>query len=120
MPNYGVVQAGGIVALQPGDLYYLFNTESPTAPQASVSFARAMGPTQGDNGITFQILFASAPTAVVLIQGSNVDTDADYETVYTSTNLQNDSYTDIGRFAFYRAKLLSQSAGGALSVIASR
>lgn len=122
MPNYGTVQAGGIVALYPGDEpYYLFNAESPTAPQASVPFARAMGPTQGDNGSTFQILYVNAPTAVIAIQGSNIESAADYITVYTSTNLKTDVYTDIGRFAFYLAKLVSGTVPtGGVSVIVSR
>ncbi len=122
MPNYGSAQAGGIVALYPGDNgYRLFNAESPTAPQASVPFARAMGPTQGDNGSTFQILYVNPPTAVVVIQGSNIEADADYETVFTSTNAETDQYTDIGRYAFYRAKLVSGTVPtGGLTVIVSR
>ena len=121
MPNYGTPQAGGtLTALQPGDAMYLFNAESPTAPQASVAFARAVGPSASDQGVTFQIEFAAAPTASVLIQGSNVDSDAWYITLYTSSNKQFDSYTDTQRFAFYRSKLASQSAGGALTVLAQR
>jgi hypothetical protein len=121
MPNYGMPQAGGtLTALQPGDSMYLFNAEAPAAPQASIAFARGYSPSGDDSGITFQILFAAAPTAQVVIQASNVDADANYQTVFTSTNLQNDNYTDTVRWKFYRAKLVSQSAGGALTLIASR
>lgn len=124
--NYGVTQSGGttsasqLVALQPGDAFTLFSAESPAAPQASVAFTRAMGPGGVDGGTTFTIAFAAAPTDAVAIQGSNTDVDAQYQTLYTSTNKQFDSYTDTGRWAFYRAKLVSQSAGGAVTVIAQR
>ena len=121
MPDYGVAQAGGVLtSLQPGDSYTLFNAETPTAPQASVAFAFSVGPNPGNNSKTFHIDFASAPTAVVDIQAANADVDADYITVYTSTNLQHDAYTDIGTSAFYRAKLASQSAGGAITVTVQR
>jgi len=99
---------------------YLFNAESPTAPQASIAFARAYSPAANDEGITFEVIFASAPTAAVAIQGSNVDSDADYINLTTFTNQQFGSYTDTQRFAFYRAKLTSYSSGGALTVIAQR
>lgn len=121
MPNYGVAQVGGTVAaVAPGDQYFLWNAETPTAPQASVAFARQMGPGQTDAGITFTISFASAPTDSLVIQGSNVDSDAQYQSLYTSTNKQLDAYTDTGRWAFYRAKLVTQSAGGAVTIIAQR
>lgn len=119
--NYGTPQAGGtLTALQPGDSLDLFNAETPAAPQASIAFARGSSPSGSDQGVTFQIAFAAAPTASVVIQGSNIDSDADYETLYTSSNKQFDAYTDTGRWAFYRAKLVSQSAGGAVTVLAQR
>src|SRR5690242_19474504 len=118
MPNYGTPQSGGLTALAPGESMYLFNAETPAAPQASIPFARAISASQDDAGTTFQIIFDAAPTAVVDIQCSNVDIDADYITVYTSTDTQFDAYTDIGRSAFYRAKLVS--GGGTLTVIAQR
>lgn len=121
MPLYGVAQAGGVLtAIQPGDSITLFAAETLTAPQASVAFNRGYSPSATDAGTTFQILFASAPTSTLAIQGSNLDVDADYVTLYTSTSKQQDGYTDIGRWAFYRAKLLTQSGGGAVTVIAQR
>ena len=95
----------------------LFNAEVLAAPVASIPFLRALSQ---DSGTTFTIGFAAAPTASVAIQGSNVDLDAQYQTLYTSSNKQVDGYTDIGRWRYYRAILLSQSAGGALTVIAQR
>jgi hypothetical protein len=124
MPLYGVPQSGGnssanlnLASIQPGDQYTLFNAETLTAPQASVAFTRGQGPF-GENGVTFQMSFATAPTAVLVIQGSNVDLDAAYETLWTSTNTQYDNYTDTAKWAFYRAKLVSQSGGGACTVTA--
>lgn len=121
MPNYGIPQAGGtLTALQPGDALALFNAESPAAPQASVAFVRAMGPGGVDGGTTFSVVFAAAPTDSLVIQGSNADVEAQYQTLFTSTNKQFDLYTDTGRWAFYRAKLVTQSAGGAVTVVAQR
>lgn len=129
MPLYGVAQAGGnqtspglnLTDVSPGDTFILFNAETLTAPQASVAFNRGFGPGMSDQGTTFQIKFAATPvTGTLAIQGSNVDIDGSYETLYTSTNVQYDSYTDTGRWRFYRAKLLTQSAGGAVTVIAQR
>lgn len=122
MPNYGTLQAGNVLtALYPGSgPYYLFNAETPTAPQASIAFNRAFSASLNDNGTTFQIIFASAPTSSVLIQGSDIDVDGDYLTLYTSTSKQFDSYTDVQRFSFYRAKVATQSAGGAITVVAQR
>lgn len=121
MPVYGVPQSGGVLAcISPGESITLFNAETLTAPQASVAFNRGNSPSLSDQGTTFQILFATAPTSTLAIQGSNVDVDAAYVTLFTSTSKQQDSYTDTQRFAFYRAKLLTQSAGGAVTVIAQR
>lgn len=122
MPNYGTPQSGGLTALAPGESMYLFGSaaagETPTAPQASIPFARVISASQSDQGTTFQIIFTASPTAVVEIQASNVDVPGDYVTVYTSTNTQFDAYTDVGRSAFYRARLLSGT--GTLTVIAQR
>jgi hypothetical protein len=103
----------------PGDgLFTLFaSTESLTAPQASVAFNRGQKDGGSSSPLTFQIRFASTPTAVVQIQAANTDVDGDYMAIYTSTNAQQDAYTDVGRSKYYRARLLSQSAGGALTVM---
>lgn len=122
MPAYGTPQAGGVLtSLIPGDpLHYLFNAETLTAPIASIAFSRGTGTADGTPEMTFQISFVSAPTAVVVIQGSNQDIDALYATLWTSTNTQDDNYTDTARWAFYRARLVSQSGGGALTVTVKR
>ena len=127
MPNYGTPQAGfnqtspglNLTTLLPGDRLALFNAETPTAPQASVAFARGYAPQGQPPRITFTVAFAAQPTAVVQIQGANQDLDAQYQTLFSSAvNDQTSSYVDNGCFAFYRARLDSQTAGGALTVIA--
>jgi hypothetical protein len=122
MPVYGSPQSGGVLtALAPGDTLTLFGAaESLTAPVSSIAFARQMGPGETDAGTTFTIDFAAAPTSSVLIQGSNQDIDATYQTLLTSSNKQHDNLTDTGRWKYYRAQLASQSAGGAVTVIAQR
>lgn len=121
MPNYGTLQSGGgVTAVAPGDSMVLFNAESPTAPQASIAFARGIGITGQPSGIVFTAKWAAAPTATLAIQGSNADVDADYQTLNTVTNSQYANYADVGNFLFYRGKLLTQSAGGAVTLIAQR
>lgn len=115
MPVYGSPQSGGVTALNTGDSMNLFNAETVAAGTASIPFARGNGP-----GSTFMINFAASPTAVVVIQAANNDVEAEYQTIYTSTNLQVDAYTDIGYSDFYRAKRISGSAGGLLTVNVKR
>lgn len=120
MSLYGTPQVGGVLtALSPGDSMKLFDAETPAAPASSIAFRRAYSQA-ADGGVTFTISFAAAPTSVLVIQGSNTDVDAEYQTLYTSTDKQLDNYTDTTLFAFYRARLVSQSAGGAVTVIAQR
>src|SRR5271156_5775923 len=107
MPAYGTVQAGGLTCLFPGTQCYLFKAETISAPESSI--AVSVGGPPGYTTATFQIIFASAPTAVVNIQASMVDVDADYVTLFTSTNQQFDSFSDVnGGFKFYRANVASQ------------
>ena len=123
MPVYGTVQAGNNqpAAVQPGDSIYLFNNESPSAPVASIPFARGYNPGGGaTNPIIFHVRWASAPTATLNIQGSNVDADAQYVTVGQIVNQSPGYYADAGGFAFYRVQLASQSAGGAITVLVQR
>ena len=131
MPNYGDLPSGvggtlqGPTACQPGDTLALFNSETVTAPQASIVLGRAMGPVGNDAGVTFFMEFVSAPTSSLQILGTNktpalVFNLADWYALWTSTNKQQDYYTDTGQFSYYCAYLASQSAGGKVSVIAQR
>jgi len=120
MPNQGTVQGGGVLTVvNAGDQITLWNAETPVAGAASLNFNRGSDPVAGQpNVIVFAISFATAPTAVVEIQGSN--DLVNWNTLYTSTNTSPDYYGDAGGFAFYRALLVSQSGGGAITVIAQR
>ncbi len=116
MPAYSATLAP--TSLGPGDSLYLFAAaDTITPPESSIVVAPVRG-AAGCKQLTFQIAFASAPTASVVIQASNVNADADFETVWTwSANNQFDNYTDgFAGWLFYRAKVVSQSGGGALSV----
>ena len=122
MKLYGAAQSGGgLQSVSPGERIVLFDgTETPVANITSLAFARAPGPTQVPAGIMFTTHFGAAPTAAVLVQASNVDADAQYQTVFTSTNRQNDLYQDAGTFAFYRVQLSAYVSGGMPTVIAQR
>lgn len=111
----------GPTACVPGDSLVLFDgTETPGSSVKSIALARQMGPQPGPAGIVFTISFGSSPTDALEIQASNEDVDAEYITLQTSTNTQNDYYADAGNFAFYRAVLSTYSAGGMPRVIAQR
>lgn len=111
----------------PGDLVNLFSTADTLVANSvsQVIFPCDSGPV-GRSAITFQIQFAAAPTAVVEIFGSNYPptqgqggAPQNGVLLYTSTNKQSDNYTDNVAFNCYWAQLISQSAGGALSVTAN-
>lgn len=119
MPLYGSLSP--LTAVNPGESVALFNAEVLVAPATSMAVGSAPGPGGAmDRGSTFTIDFAAAPTSSVLIQASNIDVEADYQTLYTSASTQHDNYSVTVPFRFYRCKLASQSAGGALTVILSR
>ena len=79
-------------------------------------------PGPGVRGVRqFTINFASSPTDVVKIYGSNIaptaaGPDPNGFLLYTSTNTQADQYEDSFAYIFYWAQLTSQSGGGALTV----
>lgn len=106
-----------------GDIIPLFSaTDSLTAPVYSrVVCVLQSGPTV--RGIReFTMNFATTPTAVVNIYGSNISPtaagpDPNGFLLYTSTNTLADHYEDGTAFAYYWAQLASQSAGGALTVL---
>lgn len=142
MPIYGVAQAGSsatltfdsagnpiytptpglnLTTLQIGEYMKLFDAEAGVTGKTSVAIARGNPAGSADNGITFQIIWSGTPTgSTVEIQGSNVDVDADYETLYQSVATQFDNYTDTVRWNFYRAKLTVYASGTNLTVNAKR
>jgi hypothetical protein len=111
------------VQVGPGTTITLFDpvADSLTAPAISKVICPVDAGPVGRHGISFTISFAAAPTAVVELFGSNTPPTTIPQggvLLYTSTNTQNDNYTDNSSFAYYWAELVSESAGGALSVIA--
>lgn len=132
MPKYGIAQAGSqsganmglnLTGVAPGESFVLLSTSDDvtTGTPASVAFMPITGPDNLRSGITFTIDWTATPTgSTVLIQGSNLDIDGDYQTLYTSTATAHDSYNDVGGFLFYRAKVSVYSAGTSVQVIAKR
>lgn len=119
MPNYIATQPP--LALYPGDVAFPFNAETPAAPQASQQFA--LGFYQGATAeqgrtVVWQTSFAAAPTAVNLtLQAAQVDADAEYQTIDTSTAIAGERRSVPGVNAkFLRVRLNSQTGGGALTV----
>lgn len=122
MKLYGAAQAGGsLTALSPGDRMTLFDgTETPAAGLTSVAFCRAPGIMGVPAMIVFTVSFGSSPTAAVVVQGANVNAEAAFQTLNTTTNQQNDWYQDEGNFTFYRVQLSAYTSGGMPTVIAQR
>lgn len=129
MPSYSTPMAGGVfTSLCPGSgPFLLFNNETVSNAEASTAISRAPSAAGGDSGITFQMLFASAPAAgVVEILCTNVPQSPshgfnlnEWTVVYTNAGTQSDSYTDIGRSEFYCAYVITNPTGN-LTVSAQR
>ncbi len=105
-----------------GDAIDLFaSSDTLTAPVSSIVCC-IQQPGPGVRGVRqFTINFASSPTDVVEVLGSNIaptsaGPDPNGFVLYTSTSTQADQYEDANAFIFYWAKLVSQSGGGALTV----
>ena len=105
-----------------GDMIDLFaSTDTLTAPVYSIVTTIQQPGMQVRGVRQFTINFASSPTAVVKIYGSNIaptsaGPDPNGFLLYTSTNTQADQYEDGFAYIFYWAELVSQSGGGALTV----
>ena len=119
MPNYQ--SQNPPFAVSPGDVVNPFSAESPAPPQSSQQFALA--PTVGATGpggrvVAWQTSFASAPSAVsVQLQSSDVDSDASYQSLDSSTATAGERRQVANVQAkFLRAKLVSQTGGGAITV----
>ena len=118
MPNYSTTAAP--FTIHPGDVAFAFNAESPVPPQSSIQFALpSFTGAHGETArtIAWQTSFASAPTAVnVVLQAADQDADANYATVDTSTNVNGERRQILVRARFLRARLVSQTGGGAITV----
>ena len=124
MPAYGSLPGGIGTAVQAGDSLPMFNNDTLGVPKTSIVLARALSP-YPSSALSFSINFAAAPTASVQILGSNkvpasTFTLTDWSSLYTSSNKQSDSFTDPNNFTYYCVYVPSQSAGGALTVVAQR
>lgn len=127
MPQYNPWTSTVGLQVAPGDLITLFSPADVLAAGnvSNVIFPVDSGPV-ARSAITFQTQFASTPTAVVEIFGSNTPptqgaggAPQNGVLLYTSTNKQSDSYTDNLAFNCYWMQLVSQSAGGTLTATAS-
>ncbi len=126
MPLYNPWLTSVGVQVASGDTITLFSaTDTLAAGSTSIVISPAdAGPVQR-TAITFQGNFANSPTAVYEIFGSNTPptqgsggAPQNGVLLYTSTNELADNYTDNLGFRFYWAQLISQSAGGALTLTA--
>jgi hypothetical protein len=129
MPLFNSFAASLAVGIAPGDTIPVF---AATDTLAAGSISTVIAPSSGKQtrgNITWQGNFASSPTAVVTIYGSNNyptgatgtsagSVDSGAQSLYTFTNEQSFSQADNSTFAFYWAKLVSQSGGGALTLTA--
>jgi hypothetical protein len=118
MPKFNAAQPVA-QAIAPGDTILLFNAEAVASNQYSIVAAIADSGPMASNNRTFQINWALAPTANVLIYGSNTSPTAsgpqNGQLLYT-LNTQSASQTDNSAFAFYWAQVTAYSAGGNLTV----
>lgn len=121
MPLFNPVRPGAL-AVSVGETFVLFAaTDTLTAGSLSAVFTVADSGPVPRQAIGFTFNFTTAPTAVVELLGSNTMPTASGPqngvVLYTSTNQPQDKFLDSNSFAFYWALLVSQSAGGALSLI---
>lgn len=121
MPTYAPYGQLG-VQVAPGDTVQMFTAADSLSALANsiVIFPLNSGPVNC-NAITFAWNFATSPTAVVEVFGSNTaptqgagGAPQNGVVLYTSTNKQADNYTDNLAFKCYWMQLVSQSGGGAL------
>jgi hypothetical protein len=126
MPNYNSLLVN---AVYPGDQYFLFNAEQPTAPQASqqVCLGNAYDNTNSQ-GVSIELFFSGAPGAFeVDIQVADTDQDTAYITyptagIITTVNANNFARTELVpvKAKFLRARLVSRTNAVNLTVKVSR
>lgn len=106
----------GASAVYPGSPYApagdSLETLTPGAKSAVVHVPAAGGAPQSAS-FSWTTKFTGAPSAVsVSIQGANVDSDASYSTIDTSTNTAGETRTKTAQaFKFYRA-IINSATGG--------
>jgi hypothetical protein len=121
MPAFNGNQNGLATAVYPGDSINLFD-ETPVLGETSIVIAPVDSAPFGRKRISFTGQFAVAPTATILIYGSNTyPTTAgpqNGQLIGTWTNLLSNSQVDESGFAFYWAVVSAYSAGGNLTLTA--
>ena len=118
MPNYNAQVPP--YSISPGDVALAFNSEAPSAGQASQQFALPSYAGFPENGrtIRWQTIYGTAPSAVnVALQTAMVDADSQYASIDTSTATAGESRTVTGvRANFVRAKVTSITGGSGVVV----
>src|ERR1700684_4223437 len=97
MPNYNAQNPP--YSIFPGDVALAFNSEAPSAGQASQQFALPSYAGFPENGrtIRWQTSYGTAPSAIsVVLQTAMIDADAQYTTIDTSTNTAGEARTVTG------------------------
>lgn len=115
MPNFNVNQV--VPKIGPGQTGQLFNNETPSAPQASQSLQYVPMVGRATNK-TWGVRWATIPSAaVVTLQSSNTNIDADFADILTWTfsgaALANE--VEYGPSTFYRFRLVSNTGGVGLT-----
>ena len=118
MPNYNTQVPP--YSIFPGDVAFAFNSESPSAGQASQQFALPSYAGMPNNGrtVAWQTIYSSSPSAVsVTLQAAMNDIDAQYSTIDTSTATAGETRTVTNvRGNFVRAKVSSITGGSGVIV----
>jgi hypothetical protein len=118
MPNYNAQVPP--YSIFPGDVALAFNSEAPSAGQASQQFALPSYAGFPENGrtISWQTIYGTAPSAIsVVLQTAMNDIDAQYATIDTSTATAGEARTVTGvRGNFIRAKVSSITGGAGIVV----
>jgi hypothetical protein len=118
MPNYNSQIPP--YSIFPGDVALAFNSETPSAGQASQQFALPSYAGFPENGrtIRWQTIFGTAPSAVsIVLQTAMADSDTQYTTIDTSSATAGEARTVTGvRANFIRAKVSSITGGSGIIV----
>ena len=121
MPLYSATNAPQVFQ---GDSFALFDgTETPSAGLKSIAFERKQYGNLNPSPMTFSVTFPASATATILIQGSNDNVEAHFQTVSTIpfagvTTPAN--YGDLGQFRYYRVNLSAYTGGNMPTVIVQR
>ncbi|HXQ24922.1 MAG TPA: hypothetical protein VN822_00800 [Candidatus Acidoferrales bacterium] len=118
MPNYNAQVPP--YSIFPGDVALAFNSEAPSAGQASQQFALPSYAGFPENGrtIRWQTIFGTAPSAVsIVLQTAMTDSDTQYTTIDTSAATAGEARTVTNvRANFVRAKVSSITGGSGIIV----